>query len=386
MRYLRTPLDLPLVFFVVSALVGVWASYDPATSWRKFALIVAAVAIYYAVVLLRAAPRLLELFVWLFLIGSAALAVYFVTQNDYANQSGKFDLITAIGAAITRVVPQLPFHVSHPNVVAGALEIALPVNVALLASQKLKVKSQKWTSLLAFCILLFTFALITFGLLMSASRGAWLALGVVGVAVVLLVVARGALRRYALPLALIAVLAACIGIVQLGEALQPAFDTLLGAIPAGNSVVSRAELFGQAWGLIQDYYFTGSGLGVFPMILSTYALLIDVPFLTHAHNLFLEFWLEQGLLGFVAFAWLIIEFYLWVIASRQSPVNSGLSWLAWGGIAATTVMLLHGFVDVGLYSSRALPLMFVPMGVAIAGRQSAEGSWQEAAEGRVRDW
>ena len=133
--------------------------------------------------------------------------------------------------------------------------------------------------------------------------------------------------------------------------------------------------------MIQDYYFTGSGLGVFPMILSTYALLIDVPFLTHAHNLFLEFWLEQGLLGFVAFAWLIIEFYLWVIASRQSPVNSGLSWLAWGGIAATTVMLLHGFVDVGLYSSRALPLMFVPMGVAIAGRQSAEGSWQEAAEG-----
>jgi len=76
MRYLRTPLDLPLLFFVVSALIGVWASYDRAASWAKFGLIVAALAIFYAVVLLRAGPQLLEPFVWLFLIGSAALAVY----------------------------------------------------------------------------------------------------------------------------------------------------------------------------------------------------------------------------------------------------------------------------------------------------------------------
>ena len=99
MRYFRTPLDLPLVLFV-SALIGVWASYDPATSWSKFALIVAVVAIYYGISWMRAAPRLLETCVWFFLIGSAALAVYFVTQNDYASQSGKFDLITAIGAAM----------------------------------------------------------------------------------------------------------------------------------------------------------------------------------------------------------------------------------------------------------------------------------------------
>ena len=152
MRYLRTPLDLPFLFFVISALIGVWASYDPATSWPKFALIVAAAAIYYGIVWLRAAPQLLELFVWLFLIGSAALAVYFVTQNDYTSQSGKFDLITAIGAAITRVAPQLPFHRSHPNVVAGALEIALPLNVVLIASEKSKVKVHYL--LPAFCCLL----------------------------------------------------------------------------------------------------------------------------------------------------------------------------------------------------------------------------------------
>ena len=217
---------------------------------------------------------------------------------------------------------------------------------------------------------------------MTSSRGAWLALGIVGAAAVLLVIVRDALRRYMLPLALIGVLAAFIVVVQMGDALAPALDNLLGAVPVGNTAGSRFTVFRQAGNLVQDYYFTGGGLGVFPMVFSTYALLIDVPFLTHAHNLFLEIWIEQGLLGFVAFAWLIVEFYLWCqrIATNTCPggrcQGKRMNWLMLGGIAATTVMLLHGFVDVGLYSSRALPLMFVPMGVALASQQLTVNSEQ----------
>ena len=363
-----------------------WASYDPATSWSKFALIVAAVAIYYGIVWLRATPRLLEICVWLFLIGSAALAVYFVTQNDFASQSGKFDLITAIGAAITRVAPQLPFHRSHPNVVAGALEIALPINAALLWTEGRRRKAEGRTSIatvptgcFAFYGSLFTVVLISFGLLMSSSRGAWLALGIVGVGVVLLAVARDALRRYALPLALIGVLVAFIGIVQLGNAFQPMLDNLLGAVSSGNSAVSRFTLFGQAWGLVQDYCFTGGGLGTFAMVFSTYALLIDPPFLTHAHNLFLEVWIEQGLMGFVAFGWLIVEFYLWTWRSVGSGRPTNANWLMLGGIAAATVMLLHDSVDVLLYSSRALPLMFVPFALAQVKSDNSQSAIQKLA-------
>jgi hypothetical protein len=64
------------------------------TSWQKFALIVAAVAIYYGVVIARGAPQVLLIFVWLFLFGCAALAVYFVTQHDYAAEPGKFGSVT----------------------------------------------------------------------------------------------------------------------------------------------------------------------------------------------------------------------------------------------------------------------------------------------------
>ncbi len=363
---LRTPLDLPILLFVVSALIGVWASYDPATSWRKFAMIVVAVLIYYTLIALRAAPQLIETVVWLFVFGCCALTLYFVTQHDYAAQPGKFGFITAIGSGLNRMVPQFGLHVSDPNITSGALEIGLPLAVALAASEKEKAKRQKGLSLSPGLVVSLTVAaFIAFGLVMTSSRGAWLALAIVGCIAVLAITAKNVLRRYALPIGAIVILAGVIVLLRLGDQFMPALESILGAIPAGETAVSRVELWGQAWGLVQDYYFTGSGLGVFPMILSTYALLIDVPFLTHVHNLYLQVWLEQGLLGFVAFIWLFVGFYVWSW-KRQDVLNR----LAWGGIAAVTVMMIHGMVDVLLYSSRGLPLMFLPMGVAIASAQA----------------
>ncbi len=361
-RYLRSPLDLPIALFLASAWIGVWASYDPAASWRKFAMIVAAIALYYMLVAFQRAPQLLETFVWLFVFGCCVLTLYFVTQHDYANHPGKFDFITLIGLTLNRNTPQLRLQVFDPNITAGALEIGLAMGAALFASQKAKVKSQKGISLSSgLLVSLSVSVIIAFGLVMTSSRGAWLALGIVGGIAVLAVVAKDVLRRYAVPIGLIAILVSVILAMRLGDGFVTTLESILGTIPAGDTAVSRMELLGQAWGLVQDYYFTGSGLGVFPMILSTYALLIDVPFLTHVHNLFLQIWLEQGLLGFVAFVWLVIEFYFWSW-NRRSTLN----WVAWGGIAAGTVMLLHGTVDVLLYSSRGLPLLLVPFGVAVA--------------------
>jgi hypothetical protein len=454
------------MLFVVSALIGVWASYDTATSWRKFAMIIAAVALYYVLVALRGAPQLIKAFVWLFLFGCCALTLYFVTQHDYAAQPGKFGFITAIGLILNHAAPQLGLHVFDPNITSGALEIGLPLGVAVAsgqwpvnsrqntehrtqntehrvqntlerASAGLGMQKAKGTPapadvarerqnvislspglLVAWSICVF----IGFGLVMTSSRGAWLALVIVGGIAVLAVAARDVLRRYALPIGVITVLVALIALMRLGDAFVPMLENVLGTIPAGDTAISRVELLGQAWGLVQDYYFTGSGLGVFPMILSTYALLIDVPFLTHVHNLFLQVWLEQGLLGLVALVWLVFEFYLWAwktVGRRQRSADSDTDplpsaqhmppratessmpdaaigslshWLMWGGVAAATVMLLHGMVDVLLYSSRGLPLMLVPFGIAGACGQMTEhriqttqGESQMADGGRQLD-
>lgn len=373
---LRTPLDIPLLLFLASALIGVWASYDRSVSWSKFSLLALAVALYYAIAW---SPRIfVDTFIWLLLFFAAALAIYFSTQHDYAVQPGKLDLINQIGLFLKRSTPQLNGYQPHPNIISGVLEIALPINAAQLVSILRSSSASRLRSRIAFLASLFSFLLIAFGLLMTSSRGAWLALALVGGMFLVGAFWRDAARRYAMPLVLIVIVLSLIAVLRLGSAFWPTVDNLLGAIPAGEQVVSRLDIYRQSWGLIQDYYFTGSGLGVFSMVYSTYALLIQVPFLTHAHNLFLQVWIEQGLLGFIAFIWLVIEFYLQFVPRPSSLVSrpSSLSWLALGGLAATTVMLLHGMVDVLIYSSRPMPLLFVPMALAVASVKWAVDSAQ----------
>lgn len=364
MRALRTPLNLPLALFLISGLIGVWASFDPQQSWEKFALLVAAYSIFYVVALAGAAPRLLHTIVWIFLFFGAGLALYFATQNDFEKTPTKIAAIRDIGLYLHSIAPQFQYHVPQSNIISGALEIALPLSLALLFQKPSRASA---TSLLTFLFSLVTSALIAFGLVMTVSRGAWLAIGLVGGILILRVIAKDALVRYILPLALVLLLLGLLVTREIGGSIGPVIEDLLGAVPAGDGVISRLSLAGHGWDLIQDYNFTGSGLGTFPMVLSSYALLIDVLFLPHIHNTFLQIWLEQGLLGIVSYAWLIAAFYSWAWRHRKE-----MGALALGGIAATTIMLVHGLADVLLYSSRALPLMFLPMAVTVA-------DWRPAA-------
>jgi hypothetical protein len=375
LQRLRTPLDLPLALFILSGLVGVWVSYEPAASWSKFLLIVLAVALYYLIVwsgrfITRSETRetfsreqqpLLWSLIWVFLIASAAFAIYFVTQTDYGSGSNKFEPVTQGGLYINRLLPPSLIPQSHPNNAAGVLELGVPLSLALaLHSARLRARAE-------FAAAAVLTLMIGFGVLMTASRGAWLALGAVGGIAGFVLIRRYRYARLLLPAGLIILLALIIAGLRLGDQNWFGVGGPLAERLGNDTDFPRTELYNQVWHLIHDYVFTGSGLGTFPLVYSTYALLINVPFLPHAHNLFLQIWIEQGMLGIAAFAWLVVAFYAWAWRRRKE-----LSWLGVGGVAAATTMLLHGLLDAPLsYSNWTLPLMFVPMAIAIASDQIA---------------
>jgi O-antigen ligase len=363
MSPLRTPLKFPLLLFLITALLGVWASYNQTLSWDKFALIGASLVLYFVFANLPFGG-VLEILVWLLLLGSAGSALLFATQHDFGADQSKFQFVTVLGKLLNQRIPQLQVHTPQANIEAGPLEIALPVSLAL-AWHKLRERAR-----LLFALAMGLAVVIAFGLLMTSSRGAWLALAVVAVCCLLLSLAHRIFAHYHFssrhiaPLAVIAALVAILLGLHWGGALIDA----VGVISVGDHSVSRLEVYGQAAHLVKDYVYTGSGLGVFPMVFSTYVLMIDVPFLTHSHDLFLQIWIEQGILGLAAIVWLFLAFYYWVWRRRDQ-----LNWLAIGSLAATTVMLLHGFFDVLLYSSRFLPLMFVPLALAVAAMRPRKG-------------
>jgi O-antigen ligase len=349
----RTALDVPLLLFVASALVGVWAAYDQPVAWVKFLHILGGVAFYYLLASRAAQDWFAVAVVVCLSLFGAALSVYFVTQFDFGAQPGKFALITRLGTLINSVTPRLPGQPPHANIVAGALAVILPLSVAALIGVRHSALRMLF-SVSACCMIT--------AVAMTTSRGAWLALGGVAVATV---VGYGARRRIpeqwhgrlivaALAMAMLALV---VVVFSPGDLLTRA----LGGIPGGGSALGRGDLYRQAGGLIEDYVFTGSGLGMFGMVYSSYVRLIWVHYLAHAHNFFLQVWIEQGVFGFVALVWIVAAFYVWAWRLRKQ-----LTWLGWGALAAGSVMLLHGLVDNPLYSFRILPLLFAPLGLLMS--------------------
>jgi O-antigen ligase len=201
------------------------------------------------------------------------------------------------------------------------------------------------------------------GLLVSFSKGALL--GAFGAAVVLLVllwrrgrrIMAGSARRsplaarlagfvvgtlvVLLPLALVALL--------LGESGPERLNLF------GESTDARLKLWASSLEMLRDHPLFGVGPDQFLRAYQDYIhpSLVDTneQFTSHPHTLLLDVWLRLGVLGVVAFGWLVVRFYRLTLGERRRTlVKCGLA-------AAFTAALLHGLVD-NVYFVRDLALTF----------------------------
>jgi len=137
-------------------------------------------------------------------------------------------------------------------------------------------------------------------------------------------------------------------------------------------VDGRAELLRNSLDLAWDTAFTGIGLGGFQMAFSSYILLLHVGHTYHSHNLFLNVWLEQGLLGLGALVWLLLAAVVAWRRVRRLGEGQGKAWAA-AALAAIAVIAVHGMVDDAFYGSRGVLLLFVPF--ALLTRAQADAVW-----------
>ncbi|MCB0134103.1 MAG: O-antigen ligase family protein, partial [Caldilineaceae bacterium] len=196
-------------------------------------------------------------------------------------------------------------------------------------------------------------------------RGAWigLAAGAIVAAYLLLrhaFVARRPRTPAWLVLLDVAVVAVAVAAIAFFVAvvLSPDLDARFGVSAQGGSAFSRIALWRDSLPLIQDYYFTGSGLASTAMIYATYAYLLHVPYLVHAHNLYVQIALEQGVPGLIAFLGIIVSTVAYTVSAWRRTDEVGRGLLA-AGYAATIALLVHGLFDAELYFSTLAPLVFL---------------------------
>jgi hypothetical protein len=443
-----TPFDLPLVLFVATAGLAVWSAYDRTVAWSKFWQIVGGVFLFYALAnglaqagqtaptsqepagepaedegqraAGRRARRRAEQYAWLLAVFGAGVAVYFLATHDWDVYPGKFPALEQLGRELQAPLPALPGHRLHPNVAGGLMAMMLPFSVLVtgLAGRRLsdeeafephEARRLAWSLFLGLALLVAT----SVGLLLSSSRGAWLALTAAGLLAFWGMAARQLSRRR--PKRRSWLLFGGLGAAFLAGWLliwlwPPALTGALNVLPDLASGLRRADLYRNSLILAMDYPLIGAGLGGFMMLHSTYSFLTHVGFSVHSHNLFLNVAIEQGLLALLALAWmwLLVGEAIWrdvagrMQRRRRRSSRSNPAGLGWGEADVTrpgalspndsqsahrrrpgppaldaaalslVVMLVHGLVDDPLYGSRAVLLLFAPLAFAAPALTAAQ--------------
>lgn len=127
--------------------------------------------------------------------------------------------------------------------------------------------------------------------------------------------------------------------------------TILTALATGVSfggLPERMEVWTRGWYMVQDFTFTGIGMGSFAYITERLYPLTFLASVPHAHNIFLQVAVDLGVPGLLA--WLGVLGF--VISAAWSAYRRGLArqdhfltGLAAGLLAAQGVLMFHGLFD-----------------------------------------
>ena len=136
-----------------------------------------------------------------------------------------------------------------------------------------------------------------------------------------------------------------------------------------NSLVERARLWGATLRMLRDHPLFGGGLSGFKQAIAPYGVRQSAAEdVMYPHNIVLNAWTETGILGLVAFGWLLIQ------AVRVSITGWRSAELAWrplylGVILAVGAIVVHGLVDVPYWKNDLSLEFWTLVGLSWAGRR-----------------
>lgn len=304
-RPVMTRYEIPIVVLLVAGAVSVFVAKDHRGALGLYrAYFVEPILIFYvAVDLIRRVEQVAAMLAAL-AIGSSVFAVLNMIVFTQALLAHAVHVGTAPNALY-----------GDANYVAMYLEppVAMAVGLILFATTpRWRVAGAAW------------FAITATALLLTFSKGSWLALGGVVFAMALSV------PRWGVP-------------ILIGSA---ALAFLLSRIPliaqrlslTDVSIGGRLSLINGTLKMLRGSPLFGFGLGGY-----SFQFRGQVPEI-YPHNIWLTFWVEVGLIGMVAFA-VILFALLWQGWRAWARADEIYRPAAWGASAALVAWFVHGFVD-----------------------------------------
>lgn len=276
------------------------------------------------------------------------------------------NLLIAGTVLMALLIPFLPAPIGEGGILGGKL-IVTPFSIfnlnhfggvvaciAMVISALLVTSSSGRTRL----ILLLTMLPLLVTLVLTKSRGAWLGFALGFVYMVL----RARSMRLMLLAAFIGLLFVSSSVVRYTVFIRAAETSA-----RDPSLAGRLLLWKYAWDLGRKNWLLGVGQENFRHVkhLSGFPLPRWHSFKYNSHNLFLEHFVNLGVVGLICFLWLVIgawRKYNRLARSRDPDIRG----LGLGFAAAIVVLLGHGLVDSYLFVHGVAALVMIVIGLSVA--------------------
>jgi putative inorganic carbon (HCO3(-)) transporter len=277
-----------------------------------------------------------------------AVALFGLYQVMIGGYSAVYDVLYPVQEEIRQIPPwegRITSFLEHYNGLAAYINLVVPFCLvfALRGTDPALRTLSKW------CLMLASVAL-----LLTQSRGGLLAyLAMLMVSAYMLAPDRKTrMRRLAM------VLVVCV----LAAAVAGLFFQRLGEID-DYTAVSRLAIWGGAFTVFARSPVVGAGFGNLRPLMGG---LLGLPegWMGDAHNLYLELLAESGLVGFIAFAFLIVSAFRTARRCMRQSRDEFMRLVGIAAFAAVCGVLVHGTVDYLFHTTpQVVALFFLVLGI-----------------------
>lgn len=351
--FCKTPMYAPVVFFIIALLWGCMNSFSFTTSVSQVAVHISFILFYFVIVNTIQTKQQWMALVKLFLVSAFFVALYGVVQNFTGVQSTESWVDEEMFADIKVRVYSF---FNNPNVLGEFLVMTIPMTVALIWG---KAKNMHKA--------LYTFVLISMiaCMIFTWSRGAWLGV-FLACALFFVIMDKRWVLVGILGLMLLPVLLVISGNTAILERLFSIGNT------ADTSTAYRVSIWQAAIHIIRDYWLCGIGVGseAYKSVYPVYAL-SGADFALHSHNLYLQIWVEMGIVGIVSLFSVIISFIKEVFSESviqlRKKDNAAKLVIALG--AGLIGYMFQGLTDYVWYNYKILMIYWIILALGISGKQ-----------------
>ncbi|WP_363176405.1 O-antigen ligase [uncultured Selenomonas sp.] len=286
MTFRRLPFDIPVIIFAAFGLVSIAVSPDPAFSFYNYYNLVGVYLLMYFFIgqNIRTASDMKAILKALAL-SALCCVLYGFYQFAFGIDTSAMKWVD--GNAFPELKKRVFSTWENPNIFAGYLDIAICLALGLFV--KMKARGQR-------IVLALVMIALSACLAMTYARGACLAIAIV-------VAGYGVLKDWR-------VLVACV-VVALGLfAADPALFERLTSVftKVDTSSEMRFAFWESTIAMIEDHPFFGIGWGAYYLVYPLYDFYMQGAagkeiIIVHAHNMYLNYMAEIGIVGALAFFW-----------------------------------------------------------------------------------